>query len=89
MKSTDVSDKITSVALIDFDWPLSCFAEKNFALRQFISKNDIGMGWLCSAQGEIRNSQNISITKPLGKRACRESRGKYEDNIKLDLKEPE
>jgi hypothetical protein len=36
--------------------------------------------------GEIRNSSKILVEKPIRKRPLRRSRGKLEDNIKMDLK---
>jgi hypothetical protein len=37
--------------------------------------------------GEVRNTYSISVGKPEGKRSLRRPRRKWEDNIRMDLKE--
>jgi hypothetical protein len=44
------------------------------------------MGWACSTHGEKRNSYRILVGKPKG-RPCGRRRCRWEDNIKLDLRE--
>jgi hypothetical protein len=37
--------------------------------------------------GEMRNAYKISVRKPEGKRTLRRPRHRWEDNIKMDLRE--
>jgi hypothetical protein len=43
------------------------------------------MGWVCSTHGEKRNGYRVLVGKPQRGRSL--GRHKWEDNIKIDLKE--
>jgi hypothetical protein len=45
------------------------------------------MGRACSVNGEKRNAFNILVGKPDGKRPQGRSRRRWEDRIKMDLRE--
>jgi hypothetical protein len=45
------------------------------------------MGWACSADGEVKDVYRILVGKPEGKRTLGRHRRRWEDNIKMDLKE--
>jgi hypothetical protein len=45
------------------------------------------MGESVARKGEIRNAYRILIGKPEGKRPLGNSRHRWEDNIKMDLRE--
>jgi hypothetical protein len=45
------------------------------------------MGGAYSKHGEIRNANEILFRKPEGKRPLRRHRRRWEDNIKMDLRE--
>jgi hypothetical protein len=47
------------------------------------------MGRACSAYGEKRNARRIQVRKPEGKSSLGRSRHRWEDNIKIYLKETE
>jgi hypothetical protein len=44
------------------------------------------MGRVCSAYGEKRNAYRILVGKPEGKRPLGRTRRRWEDNIKMDLR---
>jgi hypothetical protein len=45
------------------------------------------MGGVCSTNGQKRNAYRISLGKPEGKRPLGRPRRRWEDNIRMDLKE--
>jgi len=45
------------------------------------------MGWACGAYGEGRGVQRVLVGKPEGKRPLGRPRRRWEDNIKMDLRE--
>jgi hypothetical protein len=45
------------------------------------------MGGACSTNGEKRNAYTILVGKPEGKRPLGRTRRKWEDNIRMDLRE--
>jgi hypothetical protein len=45
------------------------------------------MGGACSTNGEKRNAYRIFVGKPAGKRSLGRPRRKWEDSIKMDLRE--
>jgi hypothetical protein len=45
------------------------------------------MGRACSTQGDKRNAYRILVGKPEGKRSLGRSRHRWEDSIKIDLRE--
>jgi hypothetical protein len=45
------------------------------------------MGVRCRTLAEMRNAYNILVGKPKGKRPLRRNRHRWEDNIRLDLRE--
>jgi hypothetical protein len=45
------------------------------------------MGWECSTNGEKRNAYRILVGKPDGKRPLGRHRRRWEDNIRMDLRE--
>jgi hypothetical protein len=45
------------------------------------------MGGVCTRVGEERNAYRVLIGKPEGKRPHGSSRHRWEDNVKMDLKE--
>jgi hypothetical protein len=45
------------------------------------------MGGACSAYGEMRNAYKIFVGKPDGKIPLGRHRRRWEDNIKMDLRE--
>jgi hypothetical protein len=45
------------------------------------------MGRACSTNGEKRNACRISVGKPEGKSPLRRPKRRWEDNIKMDLRE--
>jgi hypothetical protein len=45
------------------------------------------MGGACSTNGEKRNAYRILVGKPEGKRPLGRHRRKWEDNIRMDLRE--
>jgi hypothetical protein len=47
------------------------------------------MSWvrLVAGIGEMKNAHNVLIAKPEGKRPLGRSRRRWEDNVKMDLKE--
>jgi hypothetical protein len=45
------------------------------------------MGRACSTNGEKRNAYRISVGKPEGKRPSERPRRRWEENIKLDLRD--
>jgi hypothetical protein len=45
------------------------------------------MGTACSTHGEKRNSCRVLVGKPEGRRPLGRPRRRWEDNIKVDLKE--
>jgi hypothetical protein len=45
------------------------------------------MGWSCSMHGEKRKACRILVGKPEGKRPLGRRRCRWEDNIKMDLRE--
>jgi hypothetical protein len=45
------------------------------------------VGWAFSSDGEVRGVYRILVGKPEGKRSLVRPRHKWEDNIKMDLKE--
>jgi hypothetical protein len=45
------------------------------------------MGRACNTNGEKRNAYRISVGKPEGKRPLGRSRHRWEDNIRMDLRE--
>jgi hypothetical protein len=45
------------------------------------------MGRACSTQGEKRNAYRIVVGKPEGKRPLGRPRHRWEDNIRMDLRE--
>jgi hypothetical protein len=50
-----------------------------------IEKNEVG--WACSSDGEVSGVYRILVGKPEGKRSLGRPRRRWEDNIKMDLKE--
>jgi len=48
-------------------------------------KNEVG--WACSTHGEMRNAYKISISKAEGNRPLRRSRRRWEDNIRMDVRQ--
>jgi hypothetical protein len=46
-----------------------------------------GMGMTCSSRGEKRNAYRILVGKPEGKSPLRTRRRRWEDNIKMYLRE--
>jgi hypothetical protein len=50
-----------------------------------IEKNE--MGGACSSEGEGRGMYRVLVGKPEGKRPLGRPRRRWEDNIKMDLKE--
>jgi hypothetical protein len=44
-------------------------------------------GGVCSTHGEKRNAYKISVVKPGGRRPLRRHRCRWEDNIKMNLRE--
>lgn len=45
------------------------------------------MGWSCSAHGEIGNAYNILVGRPEVKRTLERPRHKWNNNIKITIKE--
>jgi hypothetical protein len=45
------------------------------------------MGGTCGTHGEGRNVYRVLVGRPEGKRPLRKPRRKWEDNIKMDLRE--
>jgi hypothetical protein len=45
------------------------------------------MGGVCSREGEMVNAYNTLVGKPEGKRRLGRRRCRWEDNIKIDLRE--
>jgi hypothetical protein len=45
------------------------------------------IGGTCSSHGEVRNAYKILTGKPEGKRRLGRPRRRWEDNIKMDLRE--
>ena len=45
------------------------------------------MGWACDAYGEGRGVHRVLVRKPEGKRSLGRPRRRWEDNIKMDLRE--
>jgi hypothetical protein len=45
------------------------------------------MGGACGAQGEVRGAYNILVGRPEGRRPLGKPRRRWEDNIKMDLRE--
>jgi hypothetical protein len=45
------------------------------------------MGTHIELMGEMKNAYKILVVKPKGKRKLRKQRHRWEDNIKIDLKE--
>jgi hypothetical protein len=45
------------------------------------------MGGACSTNGEKRNAYRILVRKPEGKRPLERLRHRWEDNIRMDLRE--
>jgi hypothetical protein len=45
------------------------------------------MGWECSTNGEKRNAYRSLVGKPEGKRPLGRPRRRWEDNIRMDLRE--
>ena len=45
------------------------------------------MGRTCSTYGAVRKVYRVSVGKPEGKRPLGRSRRRWEDNIKMDLRE--
>jgi len=50
-----------------------------------IEKNEMGV--TCSTYGERRGVYRVVVGKPEGKRPLGRHRGRWEDNIKMDLQE--
>jgi hypothetical protein len=48
-----------------------------------------GIGWACSTHGENRNAYRILVGKPEGKRPLGRAGLRWEDNIRMDLREIE
>jgi hypothetical protein len=46
-----------------------------------------GMGRACGTHGEVRNAYKILVGKPEGKRSLGRPRHRWEDNIRVDIKE--
>jgi hypothetical protein len=47
------------------------------------------MGETCSTNGEKRNAYRILVRKPEGKRSLGRPKRRWEDNIRMDLRERE
>jgi hypothetical protein len=45
------------------------------------------MGMACSTNGESRGAYRFLVGKPEGRRSLERPRGKWEDDIKMDLRE--
>jgi hypothetical protein len=45
------------------------------------------MGGACGAQGDVRGAYNILVGRPEGRRPLGRPRCRWEDNIKMDLRE--
>jgi hypothetical protein len=45
------------------------------------------MGWVCSTHGEKRNAYRILVGMPEGKRPLGRQIRRWEDNIRMDLRE--
>jgi hypothetical protein len=45
------------------------------------------MGGACGSHGEVRGAYNILIGRPEGRRPLGRRRHRWEDNIKMDLRE--
>jgi len=45
------------------------------------------MGWVCDKNGETKNALKIFVWEPLGKWPLKRLRRRWEDNIKIDLRE--
>jgi hypothetical protein len=47
------------------------------------------MGGACDVHGELRAAYNILVGRPEGRRPLRRPRHRWEDNIRMDLRETE
>jgi hypothetical protein len=45
------------------------------------------VGWICGTHGEVRGVYRVLVGRPEGKRPLRRPRRRWEDNIKMDLRE--
>jgi hypothetical protein len=45
------------------------------------------VGWTCGTHGEGRGVYRVSVGRPEGKRPLERPRHRWEDNIKMDLRE--
>jgi len=45
------------------------------------------MCWTCNTHGEFRNAYNMLVGTPEGKRPRRRPRRRWEDDIRMDLRE--
>jgi hypothetical protein len=61
------------------------FAKYNYHYQ--VKEDD--MGKACSTNGEKRNAYRILVGKPEGKRPLGSPRRRWEDNIKIDLRDVE
>jgi hypothetical protein len=45
------------------------------------------VGWTCGTHGERRGAYRVFVGRPEGKRSLERPRRRWEDNIKMDLRE--
>jgi hypothetical protein len=45
------------------------------------------VGWTCGTHGEGRSVYRVSVGRPKGKRPLQRPRRRWEDNIKMDVRE--